>query len=445
MLEEKNIYILNLEHRKDRLLFTKIKMYRAGFDLNKVNFIQAVYGKKDQECINVFNSLPVTRQRGGMCQPVNNIGALGLLKTYRNILKDALSKNLDYVALVEDDNYFDMKLINKLKECPKFLASNDILWVGSNQCMYLPDQVKKITNKQNYNLGNGHIAGTFFIILSKRMYTFIYNYLQENFKTNIYPIDVLLDLTLKQHKWSALILYPRPVIPEIRDSDNMGPREHVSFYNSRRMQNYKEYDCFDLYNIMCNYHSCFTFEMYKEIYDKLETNSIRLLKTKLGKCSQEITNKIFEQNKNSFHFIIEGDFSINEFINSLVKQKYKFWRISLITELNDNIEYVNNYKYKNKIKIQKKSELFVNADEIVVYLNYKCKFTLPFILEYINTTLKKGFLLTGGYKENGTHHLKEFKMDKKLFIASRGKIKFYGKELENITNKVHSRIPLVER
>ena len=65
--------------------------------------------------------------------------------------------------------------------------------------MYLSEQVKKIKTRQNYNLGNGHIAGTFFIMLSKRMYLFIYNYLEQNFLTNKYPIDVLLDLTLKQN------------------------------------------------------------------------------------------------------------------------------------------------------------------------------------------------------------------------------------------------------
>lgn len=445
MLEEKNIYILNLKHRKDRLLFTKIKMYRAGFNLNKINFIEAVYGKKDRECIDVFNSLPVVRRRGGMCQPVNNIGALGLLKTYRNILKDAISKDLEYVALVEDDNYFNLKHINKLRECTKFFDKNDIIWVGSNQCMYLPEQLNKLNKRQNFNLGKGHIAGTFFIILSKRMYTFIYNYLEQNFSSNIYPIDVLLDLTLKQNKWSALILYPRPVIPEIRDSDNMGPRDHVSFYKSRRMGDYEDYDCFDLYDKMCNYYNCFTFEMYKEIYDKLEYNSIRLIETKLGTCSLETTRFIFEQKYNSFHFIIKGDFKIDRFMESLKKQKYIFWRISLITKLDHNIEYVNNSEYKNKIKIIENSNVIVDFDEVIINLNYDCKFTLPFILKYIDTTLKKGFLLTGGYKENGVHHLKEFKNDEKLLIAARGKIKFYGKELENITNKIHSRIPLIER
>ena len=444
MLKEENIFILNLKHRKDRLLFTKIKMYRAGFDLTKINFIEAVYGKKDKECIEVFNSLPVSRRKSGMCQPVNNIGALGLLKTYRNILEEAIKKDLDYVALVEDDNYFHPKLINKLRECPKLLDENDIIWVGSNQCMYLQNQVEKIKKNMDYNLGNGHIAGTFFIILSKRIYTFIYNYLKQNFKSNIYPIDVLLDLTLKNNKWRAKILYPRPIIPEIRDSDNMGPRNHIAFYNSRRMNNFEEYDCINLYDIMCNYHSCFTFEMYKEIYDKLDTFSFRLQNKKLGTCSQEITNKIFEQDKSSFHFILNGNFDIKPFIESLEKQNYNFWRISLITNSKENIDYINKSKYKNKINLLKELKDEYDRDELIMNINFKCTFTLPIILNYINVNMKNKFLMTSGYKENDTHHLKNFEINDNLLIITRGKINFTKNELSGFDIN-HSRIPIIKR
>ena len=443
MLQEENIYILNLPHRKDRLLFTKIKMYRAGFDLERINFVKAIYGKEDDECIQVFNSLPTERRKSGMCQPINNIGALGLLKTYRNILKDAKEKDLDYVALVEDDNYFHPKLIIKLRESIKFLEKNDVIWVGSNQCMYLPEQISKIKNNQNYNLGNGHIAGTFFIILSKRMYEFLYNYLEQNFLKNIYPIDVLIDLTLKQSKLSAIILYPKPVIPEIRDSDNMGPRNHIMFYNSRQIKNFNDYDCINLYDILCNYYNNFTFEMYKEIYDKLDTHSMRLLKKQLGVCTYKNTFKIFEQNDNTFHFIIKGDFLIDEFIESLEKQNYLFWRITYITTLENNINYVNNCKYKNKIKKINNSKLVeYDDDEIIVNLDYKCKFTLPIILQYINNTFKKNICLTGGYKEDGKHYLKDFETNSKLIIFTRG---INNLSINEIKDGYHSRLPLLER
>ena len=118
---------------------------------------------------------------------------------------------------------------------------NDIIWVGSNQCMYLPEQIEKIKKNEDYKLGNGHIAGTFFIILSKKMYTHLYSFLSDGFESNMYPIDVLLDLSLKNEKMNATILYPKPVLPEIRDSDNMGPRSHIPFYNSRGLNNFEDF------------------------------------------------------------------------------------------------------------------------------------------------------------------------------------------------------------
>ena len=54
MLSEKNIYLLNLKSRPDRLLFTKIKMHRIGFDMDKINIVNSVNGKNDIECKEIF-------------------------------------------------------------------------------------------------------------------------------------------------------------------------------------------------------------------------------------------------------------------------------------------------------------------------------------------------------------------------------------------------------
>ena len=129
--------------------------------------------------------------------------------------------------MIEDDNYFHSEMILKIRKSVSLLCKNDIIWVGSNQCFYSKEQINKINNNMNYQLNNSAIAGTFFIIFSKRMYRYIYNYLSKNFSKNIYPIDVLLDLILKKTQMKAIVLYPRPVIPEVRDSDNMGPRDHI--------------------------------------------------------------------------------------------------------------------------------------------------------------------------------------------------------------------------
>ena len=363
MLSENNIYILNLKKRSDRLLFTKIKMHRAGFDIDKVNIISSVNGKKDLECIKLFKEIKKLPQKKGLRQPINSVGAIGLLKTYLNIFKDAIKKNLDYVAMVEDDNYFNTETILKIRNSVSLLDKNDIIWVGSNQCFYSKEQLEKISKNQDYLLKNIPIAGTFFIIFSKKMYTYIYNYLTKNFNDNIYPIDVLLGFILKRTKMKAIVLYPRPVIPEVRDSDNMGPRDHIRFYHSRKMHNFKNYDCFDLYDIVMKNYKNFNFESYKIIYDKLNYYSIRMNNPVIGTLSVMNSRKILESNFKTFNIIISDTY----LIDSVISQNYLYWRISLKGIKKSNLAEKIVSKYDMKIS----DEIIIDDDEYVIELKEK--------------------------------------------------------------------------
>jgi len=440
MLSEKNIYLLNLKTRPDRLLFTQIKMHRAGFDLSKINYIESVYAKEDEQCLRVFSKLPKVN-RGGMCQPLKHLGALGLLKTYIKIIEDAKEKDLDYIAFVEDDNYFHPKLINKLRGCVKLLEDNDIIWVGSNQCMYLPEQVKKIRNNEDYKLGKGHIAGTFFIILSKKMYTHLYNFLSTEFEKNMYPIDVLLDLSLKNENMDAAILYPKPVLPEIRDSDNMGPRSHVPFYNSRGLQNFEDFDCFDLYDLAINHHyMSFTFEEYKEVYDKLSTYSVRLNKPTIGKLSVKTTQRFLESNYKSFHFIVSGK-NPERTMQSIFKQDYLYWRVTYIDGKYENEQF------KDKILCKEKYFKQIDNDEYVIFLNSKQEIHSPKLLMFLNDKYKQGMQsITSGYKNQDKFLCRKFESDdKKQFFSCKQILLKKNKipSLSTLKNNVHINIPLI--
>ena len=385
MLSEKNIYILNLKTRPDRLLFTKIKMHRVGFDMDKVNVVSSVNGRKDIECIKLFKEIKKLPRKRGLHQPINSLGALGILKTYLNIFKDAIDKNLDYIAMIEDDNYFHSEMILKIRKSISLLYKNDIIWVGSNQCFYNKKQIIKIKNNMNYQLNNSAIAGAFFIIFSKRMYQYIYNYLSKNFSKNIYPIDVLLDLILKKTQMKAVVLYPRPIIPEVRDSDNMGPRDHLRFYHSRKMHGFNNYDCFDLYDIVMNNYKSFNFEMYKSFYDKLKYYSIRMNNPIIGTLSVINSRRILESNFKTFNIIICTSLllnsAINSAINSIISQDYLYWRITLkdIKKSNLSTEIVSEYNMKISEKFN------VDDDEYVIELKEKLSHNM--LLSRINKNL----------------------------------------------------------
>ena len=57
-------------------------MHRVGFDVSKINFITAVYGKKDKDCLEIYKRIRKLPREKGLHQPINSPGAAGILKTY---------------------------------------------------------------------------------------------------------------------------------------------------------------------------------------------------------------------------------------------------------------------------------------------------------------------------------------------------------------------------
>ena len=91
------------------------------------------------------------------------------------------------------------------------------------------------------------------------------------------------------------------------------------------MHNFKNYDCFDLYDIVMKNYKNFNFESYKIIYDKLNYYSIRMNNPVIGTLSVMNSRKILESNFKTFNIII----SDTSFIDSVISQNYLYWRISL--------------------------------------------------------------------------------------------------------------------
>ena len=118
----------------------------------------------------------------------------------------------------------------------------------------------------------------------------------------------------------------------------MGPRSHIPFYNSRGLQNFKDFDCFDLYDLAMNHYMSFTFEEYKEIYDKLRTYSVRLNKPTIGKLSVKNTQRFLESNYRSFHFIVSGN-NPERTMQSIFKQDYLYWRVTYIEGKYENEQF----------------------------------------------------------------------------------------------------------
>lgn len=373
MYHEKKTFLINLKSRPDRLNFMKIKLDKIGFNLNNINIIEAIDGKNNIECKKIYKNVKSKNIKcvNTLFQPIKSLGAVGLLLTYRNIIndvlnKDLLNKDLDYIILMEDDNYFHPIYIKKIKEIPSLIKKYDVIYLGSNQIVYTKKQLNEIKNNKDYELENSPISGTFYIVLSKKMIEILKTYFNNNIYD--YPIDVLINKIIILHKIKTCVMNPKVVIPEVRDSDNNMSRNHIDFYNNRQMTNFKDYDYFNCFNL-------FSKDRFIKFNDFIKGKNI--IKKNINYClegySLNETRNILLCGNN----IIEIKLNCKNkelALTYLNKQTFELWSeniegTKIFFEINDNminmlkdillLEKINNYYKKNKF-----AEIFIIGDLI---------------------------------------------------------------------------------
>ena len=377
MFHEKNTFLINLKSRPDRLLFSKIKMFRMGYNIDNINIIEAVDAKQNiNEFTKILNYIKNNKPSTKGFHPMITLGPIGLLFTYLKILEIAIRKDLDFVIMMEDDNYFHHEYIQKIKNIPSLLKENDVIYIGSNMVNYSDSHLEAIKKKQDFILGNNPIAGTFYIAFSKNFYMKLYHYLKNKIYTNFYPIDVLINLITLKNKNKCLVMYPRPVIPEVRDTDNTINRNHIIFYNRRRIDDYYEYDMFNNYDLFNKIWKYIDLYDYIKLYNETLSNSLRITKHKLKDLNYKTSLKLIENGDCSFNIIVKNN--LKEIYNIIKSSKFRFWRI---TSFSDN-------KLSDE-RIQNKN--IIDDDEIVIIVEenkYINKVDVD-ILDNINKIYKK--------------------------------------------------------
>ena len=146
----------------------------------------------------------------------------------------------------------------------------------------------------------------------------------------------------------------------------MGPRDHIQFYQTRKIFNFAEYDCFNVYDIINKHHHEFDFNLYCDVYDKLKYYSIRGNKPTIGFLSYDDTKKLLESNYKTFNIIIRNHNNIKSAIESIISQDYLYWRISLEEEY-DISEYQSYQKkiFNNIVTDSDEEEIILSEDNIL--------------------------------------------------------------------------------
>lgn len=345
-----NVYLLNLDSRKDRLALMDYKLNELGISYKRISAILGSNYKNDYDKYikHVKNKIKDKKYI------VNSLGAYGILLTYKNIISPLGFKLNNHIIVFEDDICFHHNFKNELLKYNELINKNDVVWLGS--------QVFKWTKKMNENINkNGYhnvvlrnkqqhkrflVCGAYCMVFSPRFLRILKENIDNDFDTvRIKNFDLyIVDLLFKYKNLNSCVIKPDLVMPQIFESDNMGPRNIDDIIEERKWvpSLYK-------YNDATAH--------FASIYNMVTNRGLSLRNIK-NNLYADITNmklsKIIEQNNKSFVFIITS-FNNEEWVHknltSIINQKYPFWRIIYVNDSSTDrtLECVNNFVKEHNI------------------------------------------------------------------------------------------------
>lgn len=408
------VFLINLKKRVDRNLFSRYKL--RNVDLQVV--LWTAEDGYTPENISLFNEYK--KNLKGERQYINSAGALGLLLTYKKLIQYCKEKKYKSVCILEDDFYFIKNFMQELKRHEKLGCFKDynIVYLGANQYKYSPEQESEMKKETYYNVSPNPAYctyGTYGLVLSEYTINVLFVALQDITKVDK-PIDYLLwTLQNEDPNLRGIVLYPNIVIPEVRESDNMGKRDLVSFASVRGW-NLENYEYVELFEDFYHY--------FDKIYVKNNYSIRQHPKSQINWLSHQKSINLIEGNNTTFVFIIPSYNNVDWLernLKSVIKQDYPLWRIIYIDDFSSDATYemvlnfikANNLSDKiillknNNRKYQAYSRYqgYMSCDdgEVCCFLDGDDWLYDTTVLSHLNTLYKSGYNCTYGrfvYYEN---------------------------------------------
>lgn len=320
------IFLINLPRRKDRLEFMKYKLDKEN--IHNYELISATDGY-NEDTIKIFDMYKNIKYYYGI---ITSPGAIGLLYTWKELLNKCIENNYQKILILEDDIYFHKNLKLLHDNNLNLYNTYDVVSLGGNQPKWDDtqiDQLKKDTGYYNYSSNKWFCTyGTYSISLNYKAIKLIYDAINTNFNQTTMTIDVTINSLIRDGQLSGVIMYPNLVIPEMRDSDNMGPRnmKDLSLTHKWIIDDYK----------YVNY--------YDEILT-LRTNRINPRsngKITVGDLTKTQLLNIYDGSQLPCVVIIpshNNDKWVKKNIMSVINQDYYNWRVIFIDDCSEDTTY----------------------------------------------------------------------------------------------------------
>lgn len=251
-----NIYLVNLDTRIDRETFMKYKLDKLGLSFTRIGGILG-YDYKDRyyNYMRQFTQREIKENKN-----INSLGAYGLLLTYIKKICPLYKSINNHVLIIEDDICFHKDFNNMLEKYNYLTKNNDVIWFGCQQVKWF-EYMERFSEmcgcyKTSLDLYNNYIPyGTYCIAFSPRFLKILEHELSISFSTkNIRNIDVFITIVLKKYSFlTSCVVCPNLVVPQVLESDNMGPRDINTMVEIRKWD-------------LSQYNYCKTTAYFSEIY-----------------------------------------------------------------------------------------------------------------------------------------------------------------------------------
>ncbi|MBW6480510.1 MAG: glycosyltransferase [Bacteroidales bacterium] len=243
------VYVINLEKRADRRLEMIQKLTKLGI---KAEFFAAQDGS-DEENLNeykAYQSKPIDPETAHELEiqlkrkVIYSSGAWSTLKTYRNLIQNAIDRNFERILCFEDDVIFADNFENLFLQATLLIPQSwKLLYLGASQHAWQegidlfypsPEPDDRQSGSFYYPLNTD---GAFAIGIHRSVFSFL---LSEIDKMNCSFDSGPLRRASKFFRGECYVLHPNLIIADVRDSDISLPKKQSNFAKTVRwnLENY---------------------------------------------------------------------------------------------------------------------------------------------------------------------------------------------------------------
>lgn len=218
MLEVKHdmLYIINLEHRKDRWI--KMEKLMKYMNITKYKRFPAINGRS-QDIYSYWYRQLITHKHYKIKSP----GAYGYILTYYYLLQDAMKNKYKSILIMDDDVIIHKKYHEIINDIVSQIPDDfKLIYYGTchqnHRNNINNNNINKLYTVDNFlkYFGNGNIDGSYMIGISSFVYSEIINALPRT----TYPVDsgILKEIYLK-YRYNCYVIFPNIAIQDMSESD----------------------------------------------------------------------------------------------------------------------------------------------------------------------------------------------------------------------------------